>query len=71
MILHRALVDFSRVPRLKVMIVSPAILVSLSAGTFYKAVGHLLANPEKLQQIQAEHDAIGALELVDEALKNL
>lgn len=38
---------------------------------FYKAAGDLLANPEKLQQIQATHDAIGALEMVDEALKKM
>ena len=38
---------------------------------FYKVAGDLLARPEKLREIQATHNAIGALELIDEALKNL
>ena len=38
---------------------------------FYRVAGDLLREPEKLRQIQASHDAIGALEMVDKALKNM
>ena len=39
---------------------------------FYKAAGRLLLeNRERLQEIQAAHDAVGALEMVDDALKNM
>lgn len=40
---------------------------------FYRAAGRLLdvGEAKKLQHVQAGHDAIGALELVDDALRHL
>eukprot|EP00977_Amphora_coffeiformis_P010273 scaffold2383_cov161-Amphora_coffeaeformis.AAC.29 len=39
---------------------------------FYKAAGRLLLEQrETLREIQSTHDAVGALELVDDALKNM
>ena len=39
---------------------------------FYRAAGSLLLeNRDKLREVQSVHDAIGALELVDDALKNM
>lgn len=38
---------------------------------YYEAAGKLLKRQDKLNLIQAEHDAVGALEMVDDALKNL
>lgn len=41
---------------------------------FYRAAGRLLEEGKTkslLQQVQAEHDAIGALEIVDDALRNI
>ena len=38
---------------------------------FYRAAGRLLEQPDRLQSIQSTHDAIAAIELIDESLRNM